>query len=231
MKCTEDIAFALVKRNKEIKNSLIRTIKKAFSVNKVIFKKNPKKFTLVICDTESEFKGKTKYYYQEWQTAVVLRNNKLVIKSPKFIEKIGRWKRKDFLNVLTHEMNHIFWYSMYKTWSPNWLAEGLACHVGKNFILTKKELGEIVRKYNVDSSILSYRYLKRNFGRGHLPRYPIWANFTKYISKRHSTQKLIKLMNKYAKEPRKENYEKAFKLIFRKSEKELFNEFLVHIQT
>lgn len=226
MKFSKNLNFAMILRNKKIDNEITDAVKKAFEINKKIFKKNPKKFKIIICDTEKEFKKEAKYYYQRWGTGTVLRNNNLIMRSPDFIEKIGKWKKKDFKNIMNHEMNHVFWTDFYSITKPCWLLEGLACYVGNHFILKKKELKKIIQKHEIDYSIIDYRYLERNFKAGHMPRYPIWCAFTKYIIKKNSIKKLIILMEKYSKNPTKQNYNKLFKNLFKKSEKQLFKEFL-----
>ena len=73
---------------------------------------------------------------------------------------------------------------------------------------------------------MDYRSLKRNFDHGHMPRYPVWANFTKYLAENYSINHLIEIMEEYSKNPTKQNYEKLFKKHFKKSERQLFNEFI-----
>lgn len=225
-KFVRELEFAQIFSNKKIDDNLVKIFKKAYSINNSLFKRSPEKFKIIVCDTEKEFKKEAKYYYQKWGTATVLRNKTLVTRSPDFVKKIGKWKKKNFPNIMTHEVNHVFWYDTYKKWTPNWLVGGLACHIGNNLILSKNELKKIIKRYNMDHSILNYRYLKRNFKRGHYPRYPIWANFTRYIVKKYSINKLIKLMNEYIKNPRKKHYQKVFKNIFGLTDKELFKKFL-----
>jgi hypothetical protein len=227
-KFIRDIKFAKIQRNRKIEDSLVIVFRKAFSLNKSLFKRLLKKFKIIICDTRKEFKKEAKYHYRKWSTATVLRDATLVTRSPGLIEKIGRWKRKDFQNIMNHEMNHVFWTDFYGTAKPCWLCEGLACYIGNNYLLTKNELLKIVKKYKVDPSILDYRYLKRNLT-GHFPRYPVWANFTQYLAKRYSASKLIRLMDRYIKNPRKSNYMRIFVEIFGKTDKELFNKFIHHI--
>lgn len=229
MKHIKKLKFAQILRNKPIGNNLINIFKKAFSRNLSIFKKSPKKFNIIICDNENDFKREAKYYYQKWATATVLRNNNLVAKSPEFVDRIGRWEQKDYQGLINHEMSHIFWQDFYHSSKPVWLSEGLACHIGNNFISTKNQLELIIKKYKVNLAILEYRYIKRNFKNGHLPRYPVWANFVKYLINKNSVGKIIKLMDNYSKHPTKPNYYKMFKNIFRKTDKQLFEEFLENV--
>jgi len=225
MKCSKDIGFATIHRNLPITSEIINPIIKGFKLNKKIFKRTPKKFKVIICDNEKDLKKEAKYYYQKWMTATVLRNNNLVTRSPAFIEKIGRWKRKDFPSIINHEMSHVFWTFLYKHPKPCWLDEGLACYIGKNFRITKKELKEIIRKYKVDYSFVDYRPLKRKFTKGHYPRYPVWAEFTRYIVGKYTIADIIKLMDGFVKKPVRKEYDRLFRKYFGKSERNLFGEF------
>ncbi len=225
-KYTKDIGFALIIRKKPIDSYLVDVFKNAYSINKRFFKKTPKKFKIIICDNEEEFKKEAKYEYRKYITGTVLRNNNLVMRSLGFVLKIGRWDKNGYKNLVNHEVNHAFWCSLYKTWNPIWLVEGLANYIGTNFILKRKELAKVIKEYKVNSSILNYRPLVRYFKEGHYPRYPVWSNFTDYIAKRYSANKLIKLMNEFSKNPTKKNYIIIFKKIFGKSDKEMFNDFI-----
>jgi hypothetical protein len=230
MKFSRDMGFARISGNREIDEGLANVFRKSFSLNKSVFGKAPKGFSIIVCDTESEFRKESKYYYQRWATATVLKDRVLITRSPDFIERIGRWKRSDFQNLMNHEMNHVFWHHSYHSNRPCWLFEGLACHVGKNFTMTRKELRQIIRKHGIDSSILDYRYLRRNFRAGHIPRYPVWASFTGYIAERHSLKKLTELMDEHARNPSKASYERIFRQTFGKTERQLFREFLSSIK-
>lgn len=95
-----------------------------------------------------------------------------------------------------------------------------------NFIMGREELKSLIRKYRVVPSVLEYRYLKRNFGSGHMPRYPVWANFTRYIVKKYSVSRIMAFLDRFFMKPSKENYKRLFKQVFGKTERELFNEFL-----
>lgn len=225
------MGFAIINRNEIIDEEIKKIFSKSFEINQKLFGQKPKKFDIIICDTEKEFKKQAKYYYFKWGTATVLRNNNLITRSPDFVEKIGRWNKSDFQNLMNHEMNHVFWMDFYGLTKPCWLLEGLACYVGKNFLLSKNDIRELIDKYQVNDDILDYRYLERNFKNGHYPRYPVWANFTDFISKKYSAKQLVEAMNRYIKNPNLSNYKKSFKKIFGKSDKDLFKEFLKYIKS
>ena len=225
MKYSKDIGFAVIHRNKEINNEITHAFRNAFRVNKKFFRNKPRKFSIIICNTEQELKDQAKYYYQPWLTATVLRNCTLVSRSPEFVAKVGRWKRKDFQSIMNHEVSHVFWLDFYGITKPVWFSEGLANHIGKNMMLPSHELARMMRKHHVNHSLLDYRYLKRKFNLGHIPRYPVWDNFTRYLSRRFGDKKLLQFLSVYMKKQTKKNYANSFIHIFGSTDKRLFSEF------
>lgn len=222
-----DMGFAQISGQADKK--LQKEFRKALLFNKRIFRKNPEKFRIIICETEKDFRKMSRCHYQKWASAVVLNDSTLVMRNPRFILSKGKWKRKDIPNIVRHEMCHVFWINFYKTWSPYWLAEGLPCHVGGNYISTKIKLRSSLKNHAIGPEILDYRYLKRNFSKGAQPRYMLWANFTRYLTKKYSTKKLIKFMEEFSRDTTRKKYEVTFKKIFGKTDKQLFKEFLEKI--
>lgn len=224
-KFKEKLSFGFLLRNKPINKNLISVFKKAYRKNIKFFRKQPNKFKIIICDTKKELKENTKIFHK-WSTASV-EGNKLITRSPQWVEEIKKFTKGEYGKIMTHEISHIFWNKIYKTRKPIWLYEGLACYIGENDIYTKKELKRLIQKYNIKNTrYLEYRFLRRNYKKGSMPRYPLWANFTRYIIKRYSVNRLIRLIDKYTKNPSRTNYNTFFNNIFGKSEKQLFNEFL-----
>ena len=118
-----------------------------------------------------------------------------------------------------------------KSWSPSWLAEELACHLGRNFNLAGGDINKLIKKHEINNKILDFRYLRRNFKSGHFPKYPIWQAFTGFIIGEFSTGSIRKLLKDFSKKPDKSNYQKSFKKIFGKSDRRLFTEFLESFQS
>ncbi len=196
---------------------------KAYDINCRLFKKEPGSFKISVCHSRQEFKKEAKYYYTKWATATVLRNGNMVIKHHKISDK---WKKADYPNVIIHEMNHVFWMRLFKTTKPLWLLEGLACSIGKSF--SGYDLGKLACDYKINSKILYYRGLSRKLT-GHIPFYPTWQGFTNYIIERKGIRSIIVLMERYSRNPRRSNYDKQFKLLFGKTERQLFADFLEDI--
>ncbi len=226
MRYSKDVDFAVIKRNKPIDRELVKIFSKSFSMNKKYFPEIPKKFLILICDSENEYKKYANPYYSKWSTAVGRGMKGITTRSPDFVERIGRWKGADFQKIMTHEISHVFWFNLCKTWTPSWFSEGFACYIGRNFDLSKKEIEKVVKKYNVDFTILDFRYLRRNFKKGHYPRYPIWQAFTNFLVKKYSVKNLKRFSKAFSNQPNKINYKLVFKKIFGKTDRVLFNEFL-----
>lgn len=229
MNYVKKLKFADILRNKKINQEIILAVRNSFKINKSLFNKKIKKFKIIICDTEAEFKKETKKDYRKWITGITVKHKKIIIKSPDLMEKVGIWKRKDFNKIMTHEINHVFWYGICKAWKPDWMLEGFACYVANMFMFNKPELRRIIEKNKVNVKILDYRYMKRNFKKGHFPKYPVWGNFIKFIIEKYSVKHIIRFLDNYSKKTIKSHYIKLFPQIFGKSHKELFNEFLQSI--
>ncbi len=226
MKYKKDLTFAEIFRNSPIKKGLIKVFENSFKINLKFFHKKPEKFKIYICDSEKDFKKYAKPYYSKNATAVGLGIKGITTRSPEFIEKLGYWKKKDFPNLMNHEISHIFYSQICKTWSPQWFVEGLANNIGKNFSHSNKEIENMVKKYKINYKILDFRYQRKNFKKGNLPRYPIWQAFTEFLIKKFSLKKIRIFIKEYSKNTTKKRYEKIFKKVFGKSDKVLFNEFI-----
>lgn len=183
-------------------------------------------FLVVLCHTKQEFKKESRYYYVPYATALVLRNKNIITKSPELIKSEKRWSEKDFVNILAHEMAHSFWYSMLKVWTPNWLSEGIACNIGKQFFLSKKEMKKLLQKDHVDFSFIDFRYLPKKLGTHTIDRYKVWSNFTRYLLKSYGKKKVLLILKKYAKNKNKSNYESLFISIYKKSVRQMFKEYI-----
>jgi len=226
MKFKEDIGIAIILRNKPIDKRIKDIFIKSYKENLKFFPKKPSKFLIFVCDTEEEYKRYSKPYYSKWSTAVGLGEKGITTRSPEFTEKIGQWKIKDFQNLMNHEISHIFWFKLCHTWSPQWFVEGLACYIGNNFYLNDNELKKIITKDKTTSQILDYRYLRRNFEKGHFPRYQIWQSFFTYLIDKSGKDSIKEFILAFSKNPTKKNYQKCFKEVFGLSDKVIFKEYL-----
>ena len=225
MKYTKKVDYITIHANVKITKEMYSPVKEGIRKTKKFFKKHPKNVNLFICNTEEEFKQQLGSYYKDWATAWVNPNTDINIKSPRLIEQIGRWKRKDFGPILAHEINHASYRHNIGVWHPNWLVEGLAIYVSKNFETKTEELKKIIKKYKVDEKIVEFRYM-RTRKTGLLPRYPVWEQFTRYIIKKHGEEKIKKLLEALSKNASRANYDKHFKKLFRYKDKTIFKHFM-----
>ena len=88
----------------------------------------------------------------------------------------------------------------------------------------------LFKQNKITHKILEYRYLKRNFVSDHFPRYHIWSNFVIYVIRKYSAKHLIRFMNRYSKNPKKEVYISTFNSVFNKNIEQLFKDFLNSIR-
>ena len=221
-----DLGFAIIHQNKPISSKLKKVFATSYKLNSKFFSNKPKKFSIFVCNSEEEFIKYAKPYYSKWAAAVALGGKGIAARSPELTGYATQWKKADFQRLMDHELSHVFWHHLCKSWSPSWLAEGLACHIGRNFSLAGGDINKLIKKHEINNKILDFRYLRRNFKSGHFPRYPIWQAFTGFIIGEFSTGNIRKLLKDFSKKPDKNNYQKSFKKIFGKSDRSLFAEFL-----
>ena len=202
-----------------------KSLSQAHKVNSRIFGTRFDRFLFIVCYSEKEFMTKSKSVSNAF-TAIAYKDKKIFIKSMDMIIAEGRWKKNYVPKLIAHEINHMYWYHLKKTWSPYWLCEGLASFAGDNFRVPKKDLQKLITKYKVSSSMLEFRYLSKHFKNGHEPRYQVWADFTRYIVKMYGLKKIVKVCMQNT----KADYLKTFKNLFGRSDKDIFNKYLEEIK-
>jgi hypothetical protein len=215
-------------QNEPINNSIIKWFKDALDINSRIFKiRLKKRIKVYFCSNYSEIYEHAKVFHK-WSTASI-EKNKMIFRTVGWIEKIGKFTKKDIRKIIIHEFNHIFWLEKYKLTKPNWLIEGFASYVAGESQLNKQQLKKLIRDYSItNTAYLHYRLLRRNY-KSDYPRYYLWAGFTKFLVKSYSIRHILLFMDYYAKNPKKSNYHKSFFKVFNKGLNELFNNFLSSI--
>jgi len=122
-------------------------ILKAYQLNKQFFKTTISKFEIKLIYSRKDF-NKLWGRKTERFVSAFARNNKIVIFSYAIFDKETKWKQKDFLSTLIHEINHLFYTKLRNhEYKPLWLSEGLAVfmqHNQKRFSY-KKRLKKIKR--------------------------------------------------------------------------------------
>ena len=104
-----------------------KSLSRAHKINSKIFGSKFDKFEFVVCNSLQEFMKKSKSVSEKF-TAIAYKDEKIFIKSRDIILKEGRFKKKEIPGLITHEINHMYWYHFKKTWSPYCLCEGLASY-------------------------------------------------------------------------------------------------------
>lgn len=228
MKVVKKLPHAKIHSSSGVSEYVVRSVKEALLINKRIYGRSPGIIDVYVCSTNGEFNKAAKIRAKAWMTGMTLSDGRLVIKSPSLIEKIGRWKKSMFKNIMIHEMNHSYWARLYKPWKPYWLVEGLACHAGKNFIYSKNRMKVMLSKHKVDYKILAYRFRYKQM-KGHEPKYPVWAGFTQYLISKYSLRHIMRFLDSYNKRPLRGNYQPTIRRIFKKSEPELFENYITSL--
>lgn len=230
MKYSNDVGFAIIKRDIEIEEDLIGILNYCFDKNNKNFKKIPFRFDIIICDNLNDFEKRLGENYRDDISGMTFTSKKIIVKSFA-ISKTTKSRKDYYKEFFLHEFNHIFWYFNYKTFKPAWLREGLACNISNSFILDKKDLLKLTDDYHIKNYLLDYRGLKKNVKEGHYPAYPVWANFTQYIIDKFSISKLMNFLDEYSKKPYRDYYDRLFLIHFGKSDENLFDEWVTSIKS
>jgi len=212
----KDLNFAWLISSKDVPIKTESRIKEAYKRNENLFGRVPsKKFKIVVCNSEEEWKKESKYYYLPFGAATVLRDGTFVVKEQKFLDR----NDIDYKNILCHEMNHVFFTLSYKTTKPLWILEGLAEYTG-GYSKSIKEILEGIKQRKIDHNILQYRYLQRNSPSKEVVRlnYAIWKNFIGFASD-NNPKLIVEFMNNFIKNPTKKNYNKLFSNFLEKNQK------------
>lgn len=218
-----DLKFAVLISSKKVPIKIKNWIFNAYEKNKKIFGGAPsKKFKIIICNSDKEWKEESKYYYFPFGAGTVLRDGTFVVREQKFL----KGNDKNYKILLDHEMNHAFFALIYGLTKPVWIHEGLANFVG-GYPLSKKEILKNIKQKRINYKILQYRYLHRNFSNKKvvLLNYSIWKYFIEFISS-NKPGVIISFMNKFIKSSIKADYTKLFLRYFGKNPKDKFQTFI-----
>lgn len=98
----------------------------------------PSPFTINIVEGEKEFSNYTKGTAPEWSIAITKKNpNRIIMKAP----KTARISFNRFLQVLIHELNHVYLNNVLKSYSfPSWFKEGMAMSESGEFSISHRVL-------------------------------------------------------------------------------------------
>ncbi len=202
--------------------SFQETVRKAYRTNHQFFQTHSASFRVIVCHTEKEYMIQAREYYSPHAIGTVRRDRSLVVRSFELSKK--KWSyltEKQYANVLVHEMNHVFWYSIFKTWQPIWLVEGLADWISGIHHSRKPALKE---KASLEKVKLDYRYLINRLNKDTAIKYAAWGNFIDFLARKNGKENLWSFIHKLGKT--KTSYENAFQKFFGKKSDHLFTEFV-----
>lgn len=229
-KAKKETKFSTIYYNKKDKNisKTISQLRKAYNFNKKLYKKEIGKFNTIIVYSRREYNEyhsskKTKKFH----IASARKDQRLLILSPNKIERWSTYTKKESPQILKHEINHLFYYNLYKASKPWWLNEGLALidskyKPEKNLLLMKK-LKQKIKKEN----LLIYEQNKKNrkfvFKNSRLI-YPLAYLMTQHLREKYGIPKIKKLLKKYSKQPNQKIFNKLFKQTFKKTQDKIIKE-------
>jgi len=98
-------------------------------------------------------------------------------------------------------MNHLFYQKIIGTGKPIWLSEGLALNIDGS---------KCPYKEKVDPKVLYYSFEKNKIFKNANKFYIHSFLATRYLLKSIGKTKLINLLKKYSKDPKRENYIRIF---------------------
>lgn len=191
-------------------NKIIFLIKNAYFKNKKFYNKTIKKFKLIFVYSRKELNKFWKRKTQKWCIAFATKT-KIYIFSPQILEKISIHKKEAFYNTLIHEINHLFYQNIFKTYKPLWLSEGLALNLETDKNQTKLSLNpKSLYHIKLSFSFISKKY-NRKVGEISFLNYLI----VKYLLREYNKLRLFNLLSLYSKCPKKIRFIKLFNQIYK----------------
>jgi len=155
-------------------------------------------------DFSREWGGTTR----KWQCAFTSDKKVIVIFAPSVFGKLTNHKPSEYLQILIHEMNHIFYMDFVGATTPVWLLEGLAMYVSGQ---GKRYKGKSNGKY------LRYSFTKKDLKESDEDARQYYRNsylFTSILLKQKGKNTIIDFLKKYRKHRTKENYKALYKELF-----------------
>src|SRR3989344_8713627 len=198
------------------KNKDMKEIKKAINhaedKNKKLYKIEPKKYRIIVCDSEKDYLKKTGY--KDIGGGACIKWKKIILITPSMQE---HFKAN---GTLYHEINHIFFLEKAKSFRPMWYVEGIAFlnqkyyHPKTTWKKYLKSINNVERYLAVKSN--QYKNLEeRN-------KFYILSYFCiKYLEKHYSINKLIDFIDKIPRPYNNSKFWQEFESYFKLSKKDL----------
>ena len=202
------LIYSIEDTNFEIEKKMIL---QAYNLNKKFAKIEIPKFEIRLVYSRKEFNKLWGKETQDYVSAFAKDDN-IVIFSYGVFEKETKWKKKKFIEALTHEINHLFYQELRNDeYDPLWLSEGLA-----TFMQHDK------KKSNYkDKLVIKKEILNQSFEDMTIESYQIFTLFVEYLILNFGEKNILKFI-KYLRRGKKLN--NAFREVYKKSFDELIED-------
>lgn len=205
---------------------LREVVARAHAANARIMPCAPTTYTIEIRTAEDGFRRAAGPYYGPRVAGVGVKRRVIALRSKRAIERMGGFRSNpSYEGFVAHEINHVFWRELVDSWQPQWFVEGLACSVGDSFQELSRDAKRLIEAHDIDHHVLDYRYLRRSYARGHVPRYPVWRAFVDYLRRTRGTTSLTSFMLGYAADPTRNGYVRSFREAFGSTPRVAFSAF------
>lgn len=195
--------------NKEKKiDKTLSLIRKAYLKNRKFYNKSIKKFKLIFLYSRKEMNKFWRERTSRW--CIAFTRNKIYIFSPQIIEKVSIHKKEVFFNTLIHELNHMFYLKIFKTYKPLWISEGLALNLESN----KNQPRTIITYNNLYGLSLPFVFIGKKYNKRIIDFSFLNYLTIKYLLDKYGRQRLFRLLNLYSRNPIKKYFIKSFNRIY-----------------
>ncbi len=169
-----------------------------------------------IFDTRQEFNKEIKRDTPEWLVANASNNNLINILSPFAFEKESSHKKKEFIQVLTHEISHLFIHELSMGNAvPKWLNEGLASY----FAGQHKDKKEVIY---IEEDFCKKLGTPRGWNDNvNYDAYTIASRFVSFLIKEYSFNKIRELITLLNKNYNYSNFKDIFFEVYKKDLSEM----------
>ena len=179
-------------------------IRRAYEVNRKFWRANvPIKVKPIY--SRADFNRECGYVTRKWNCAMTNNREVIIIFAPSVFEQLTNHKLSSYLQILIHEINHIFYDNFVGTYTPVWLSEGLAMNIAGQ---GKRYRGKIENKY------LRYSFTKQDFGESDEAARQYYRNsylFTRLLIKKKGIRAIMSFLRSYRKHKTKKVYTTLYK--------------------
>ena len=198
---------------KEI-NKIFNDLKKIFSVDTSVIH-------IHIFDTRAEFNKEIKRETPEWLVANASEDNLINILSPFAFEKESSHHKNEFIQVLKHEVTHLFVHKLSKGNAlPKWLNEGVASYFAKQH---QKEKEPIYVEEDFCKKLGTPKGWNDNINYG---AYSVASLFVVFLIKKYSFNKIKELIVSMGKNYDYQGFKNTFFKVYKKEIKEVESLFI-----